>query len=198
MIEIAQLKEDNKRLMDMLRNTREFKDFTGFVDDSGGDVRLLEGPQRRPNDLPSNNQQMPPKPSQTSFTNLKQTGGSRPGSRNRANSVSKPSGEKGAKSSQKTIQAVEDAMEGDEDQTADNWIPNTAYNLAHSFRAQHGDELSTELVNEMLRDLNRIYRDREKKQATRLKQQAQEQVNKLKRKLSFRPSYDEITAKKNK
>ena len=100
MIEIAQLKEDNKRLMDMLRNTREFKDFTGFVDDSGGDVRLLEGPQRRTtNDVPSNNQQMQPKPFQSSFTNLKQTGGTRPGSRsrNRTNSVSKTAGEKGAK-----------------------------------------------------------------------------------------------------
>ena len=44
MIEIAQLKEDNKRLMDMLRGTREFKDFGGFVEDSGGDVRHIEGP----------------------------------------------------------------------------------------------------------------------------------------------------------
>ena len=60
MIEIAQLKEDNKRLMDMLRGTREFKDFGGFVEDSGGDVRHIEGPQRRTattaaNDIPSNN-----------------------------------------------------------------------------------------------------------------------------------------------
>ena len=89
----------------------------------------------------------------------------------------------------------------DQDQTgvpSDNWIPNTAYNLAHSFRAKHGDELSFELVNEMLRDLNCIYRDREKKQLARVKLQAQEQVNKLKRKLSYRPTYDEITAKKNK
>ena len=51
----------------------------------------------------------------------------------------------------------------------DNWIPNTAYNLAHNFRERHGDELSTEFVNEMLRDLNRIYRDREKKQVARVK-----------------------------
>lgn len=28
--------------MDMLKVTREFKEFAGFVDDSGGDVRHIE------------------------------------------------------------------------------------------------------------------------------------------------------------
>ena len=60
MIEIAQLKEDNKRLMDMLKVTREFKEFAGFVDDSGGDVRHIEvqphKQQPRVVDLPSNAQ----------------------------------------------------------------------------------------------------------------------------------------------
>ena len=46
MVEIAQLQEDNRRLMEMLKNTKEFKEFSGFVEDSGGDVRHLEGPQR--------------------------------------------------------------------------------------------------------------------------------------------------------
>ena len=44
--------------MDMLRNTKEFKEFTGFVDDSGGEVRHLEGPAKRSTaDMPSNAQQ---------------------------------------------------------------------------------------------------------------------------------------------
>jgi hypothetical protein len=34
------LKEDNRNLMGMLRETKEFKDFAGYVDDSGGNVRL--------------------------------------------------------------------------------------------------------------------------------------------------------------
>ena len=53
LIEISQLKEDNKRLMDMLRNTREFKEFGGFVDDSGGAVRHLDSAVKK-TDLPSN------------------------------------------------------------------------------------------------------------------------------------------------
>ena len=80
----------------------------------------------------------------------------------------------------------------------ENWIPNQAYNMAHQFRKEHGDELTFELVNEMLRDLNRIYREREKKQIARVKQQAQDEVNKLKRKLTYRPTFDEVAAKKNK
>ena len=40
-LEIDQLKEDNKRLMQLLRQTKEYKQFSGFVEDSGGEVRIL-------------------------------------------------------------------------------------------------------------------------------------------------------------
>ena len=50
MMEIAQLKEDTKRLTEMLRQTKEYKDFGLLVDDSGGEVRYLESLQQ-----PSNN-----------------------------------------------------------------------------------------------------------------------------------------------
>lgn len=39
MVEIQQLKEDNKRLMALLRETKEYKEFAGYVEDSGGNVR---------------------------------------------------------------------------------------------------------------------------------------------------------------
>lgn len=42
MIEIEQLKEDNRRLMAMLRETKEYQDFMGYVDDSGGHVRATD------------------------------------------------------------------------------------------------------------------------------------------------------------
>lgn len=41
-IEIQQLKDDNRRLFDMIRHTKEFKEFAGFVEDSGGAVRSLK------------------------------------------------------------------------------------------------------------------------------------------------------------
>ena len=69
--------------------------------------------------------------------------------------------------------------------------------MAHSFRKTHGDELSFELVNDMLRDLNKIYRERERKQIARIKAQCKDEINMLKRKLSFRTPFDELYHRKN-
>ena len=169
MVEIAQLKEDNKRLMDMLRNTKEYKDFATYVDDSGGVVRHIEGPQRK-TDVPSNAQQQAPRPFQGSFRQ-----GSRGNSRTRISTSSLPrpgTAEKSTKSKAGVDEFPSTLEHGDEEgaQNNENWIPDQAYNYAHDFRNKHGDELSLELVNDMLRDLNRIYRDREKKQISRVKQ----------------------------
>ena len=69
--------------------------------------------------------------------------------------------------------------------------------MAHSFRKHHGDELSFDLVNDMLRDLNKIYRERERRQITRIKAQNKDEINMLKRKLSFRTPFDELCHRKN-
>ena len=215
MVEIAQLKEDNLRLMSMLRGTKEFKEFAGYVEDSGGDVRHLEDNLRTGTkaDAPSNAQQYSAvKPFQGTFQHGKASrANSRGGnSRTRARSESRTGNtvEKSSNAKQQKGMGLNSAADehlmttgnASEDEQAlnDNWIPNSAYNLAHGFKQQHGDELTVELVNEMLKDLNRIYRERERKQVQRVKQQSQEEINKLKRKLTYRPTYDEVGARKNK
>ena len=45
----------------------------------------------------------------------------------------------------------------------DSWIPTKAINLANEFRLKHGNDLSPELITELLRSLNAIWRAREKK-----------------------------------
>jgi len=87
------LKEDNKRLMDMLRQTKEFQNFAGYVDDCGGNVR----------------------------TTAKQP--------------------------------------ANEDQINDEWVPEQAYTAAHDFRKKYGSELTYDLVNVMLSDLNKIWHE---------------------------------------
>ena len=139
-IEIQQLKEDNRRLFEMIRHTKEFKDFAGFVEDSGGAVRSLK--------------------------NENQVQGG---------------------------QAIK-IEESSEENT--DWVPEPAFSLAHNFRRLHGNELTPDLVNSLLGDLNRIWRDREKKQITRIKAQCREELNTLKRQLSFRTSYDQLVSKK--
>ena len=75
-----------------------------------------------------------------------------------------------------------------------DWIPADAFKMAHSFRSRYGDELSTEIVNELLRELNNIYRERERRHTQRVKQQAHDEVNNMKRKLMYRPGYDQVVS----
>ena len=49
-------------------------------------------------------------------------------------------------------------------------MPGDAYTVAHNFRKKHGDELTPDLINSLLAELNRIWRDREKKQVSRIKE----------------------------
>jgi hypothetical protein len=51
-------------------------------------------------------------------------------------------------------------MDNDEDQ----WAPGEAFKMAHDFRVKHGSDLTPTLVNQLLSDLNKIWREREKKQ----------------------------------
>ena len=98
LVEIDQLKSDNCKLMDMLRQTKEYADFAGYVKDCGGNVRAAKENQ---------------------------------------------------------AQNGEDFLD---------WIPDAAYKGAHEFRNKYGNELTPGLVNTLLSDLNKIWRDREKKQ----------------------------------
>lgn len=89
----------------MLKNTSEFKEFAGYVDDSGGNVR---------------------------YTNTKGN----------------------FQSELKGLPELENQGE---------WVPDPAFQLAHQFRNKHGGELTVDLVNSLLSDLNKIWKDRERK-----------------------------------
>ena len=78
-----------------------------------------------------------------------------------------------------------------------SWIPQDAYSLAHSFRLSHGSELTPHLINQLLTDLNRVWRERERKQISRIKQNSLQEIHQLKRQLSNRAPFDEVTAKKS-
>ena len=53
--------------------------------------------------------------------------------------------------------------------------------MAYQFRGEHGNDLSPELINQLLSNLNKIWQEREKKQIKRLTTQHKEEVTKLKR-----------------
>ena len=85
----------------------------------------------------------------------------------------------------------------EDEEVQDGWVPNDAYSLAHGFRKQFGNELTPDLINDMLRDLNKIWREREKKQLARLKTAHTQELNILKRKLTHRTPLDEVVSKKS-
>ncbi len=76
-------------------------------------------------------------------------------------------------------------------------MPQEAFTVAHEFRERHGNDLTPSLINQLLGDLNRIWRERERKQISRIKLQCSQEINQLKRQLINRAPFDEVTAKKN-
>lgn len=76
-------------------------------------------------------------------------------------------------------------------------MPQEAFTVAHEFRERHGNDLTPTLINQLLGDLNRIWRERERKQISRIKLQCSQEINQLKRQLINRAPFDEVTAKKN-
>lgn len=57
--------------------------------------------------------------------------------------------------------------------------------------------MTPELINDLLRDLNKIWHEREKRQLARLKVEKTNEINTLRRKLTHRTPLDEVVSKKN-
>ena len=74
----------------------------------------------------------------------------------------------------------------------DDWIPEEAYKAAHDFRNKCAANVSKALMNTLLQDLNRIWRAREKKQISRIKSEANREVQYLRRELAFKKPYDQV------
>jgi hypothetical protein len=79
---------------------------------------------------------------------------------------------------------------GENDDGTDDWIPEEAFKAAHDFRNKCAANVSKALMNTLLQDLNRIWRVREKKQISRIKAEANREVQYLRRELAFKKPYD--------
>lgn len=88
-----------------------------------------------------------------------------------------------------TITYTADPNEGLGDENGDEWIPEEAYRVAHDFRSRCAANVSKALMNTLLSDLNKIWRAREKKQISRIKSEANREVQYLRREVSFKKPY---------
>jgi hypothetical protein len=82
-------------------------------------------------------------------------------------------GGKSLAATSKSSKGLLGAEAGDE---SENWIPEEAFKVAHDFRNKCAANVSKALMNQMLQDLNKIWRDRERKQVSRIKQESTREV----------------------
>lgn len=68
----------------------------------------------------------------------------------------------------------------------DKWIPTDTFRIAHEFRTKYGGELTPTLINRLLAELNRIWKERESRQIERIRYQCSREVMSLRRQLNMR------------
>ncbi|CDW83586.1 UNKNOWN [Stylonychia lemnae] len=76
----------------------------------------------------------------------------------------------------------------------EDWIPDEAFKLAHDFRNKCASNISQSLMNQLLQDLNKVWRQREKKQIHKVQNQSNKEIAYLRRQISFRQPYDQVMA----
>lgn len=77
----------------------------------------------------------------------------------------------------------------------DDWIPSEAFDVAYSYRNQYGSELTDVLINKLLKSLNSVWRDRERRQIARVKTRCTHDIEKLKRQILNTAPLQEVKAR---
>lgn len=72
----------------------------------------------------------------------------------------------------------------------ENWIPAEAYRVAEAFRQEQGLALSLAQLNQLLAELNNVWRERERRQVNKIKQETTLEVMNLRRQLALRLPFD--------
>ena len=167
LLEIQHLKEDNNRLLQMLKSTNEFKDFAYLSETVPGGIRFIKGTA----------------PKRKGATN---TGINTSSTQNPNTSTSSSTNRK---SSLTNNNSIKDSLNNE------NWVPSEAYSFAVQFKNKYNLDLNENILNTLLISLNKIWQEREKKQINRLKAQYQSEIMSLRRKTSMQSGFNEFNAK---
>ena len=106
-----------------------------------------------------------------------------------------PAAEKAPSPNKKKDRNQDPEAEADETldgENGDEWIPEEAFRVAHDFRSRCAAHVSKPLMNTLLSDLNKIWRAREKKQVSRIKSDANREVQYLRRAVAFKKPYEQV------
>ena len=77
----------------------------------------------------------------------------------------------------------------------ENWIPQEAFDTAYGFKLKYGNELNDTLINKLLKTLNLVWRDRERRQIARVRNECNSEIQKLKRQIVSTAPLSEVNAK---
>ena len=137
LLQVEHLKADNERLITMLKDKDQYKEFAEFFEDSGGAIKVL-----------------PPKTA----------------------------------SSKKSKPATAESEQ--------NWVPQDAYKLAHDYLHKHKGNFNSTVVDTLITELNKIWRERERNHVSRLKQKYTTEIADLRRQGAMGNSYNAVDSKK--
>ena len=71
------------------------------------------------------------------------------------------------------------------------WVPQGVLKIGHEFRAKYAQTVSKSMMNQLLEDMNRIWREREKTITMKVRKEATTEVQQLRRELAFNKPYDQ-------
>ena len=74
----------------------------------------------------------------------------------------------------------------------EDWIPEEAFKVGHDFRNRCAGQVSKSLMNQFLRDINKVWKNREDKQIARIKAECNREVQFLRRQVQFKKPYNKV------
>ena len=78
----------------------------------------------------------------------------------------------------------------------EDWVPQEAFKVAHDFRNRCASQVSASLMNQLLNDLNKIWREREQKQIAKIRSDCNRELQFLRRQIQFKKPYDKVMSEK--
>ncbi len=181
LLEVNHLKDDNIRLLNMLKTTEEFKDFAYLAEDCSGGVRYVKSGSIYSDGMNKCNCSkgaVYPNGSSCKCT------GSHDVLSNKKNPVVC-----------KIKECVYKKLQEDTPFSDSNWVPVQAFECARSFANKYRLNIDDSLAKELLYKLNMIWKEREAKQVQRIKSKYQTEILDLRRRINNKEPMDQIFTK---
>lgn len=176
LLQIEHLKDDNVRLLNMLRSTDQFKDFMYLTDDGIGGIRYIK----------------------TGNISNHASGGLYS---NGCDCNDKPRGKCSCKDTKSKVpcrikECLQKKLQEDSPLNDNNWVPVEAIECANNFKRKYNFKFEDKMLMELLSQINNVLIEKHRKDKQRLISKFQSEILDLRRKLNYTNS-SQIIGKPN-